>query len=71
MAWVHWRQASTPRAWEDPRWQSQGICIASLASQEEERVKVLEKTSRKGNDLSRSQGVECALEKSTLLIQPH
>ena len=28
--------ASTPRAWEDPRWQFQGICIASLASQKKE-----------------------------------
>jgi hypothetical protein len=34
---------SAPRAWGDPRWPSQGICIASLASQEEERVKVLKK----------------------------
>ena len=31
--------ASTPRAWEDPRWQFQGICIAYLSflsSQEKE-----------------------------------
>jgi hypothetical protein len=32
----HCQDPSTPRAWGDPRWQSQGICIASLASQEEE-----------------------------------
>jgi hypothetical protein len=60
--------ASTPRAWGDPRWQSQGICIASLASQEEERAKVLTKTSRKGKDLSRGQGDERTLEKRMLLI---
>jgi hypothetical protein len=64
--------ASTPRAWGDPRWQSQGICIASLASQEEEeeeeRAKVLKKTSRKGKDLSRGQGDERTLEKRMLLI---
>jgi hypothetical protein len=57
-----------PRAWGDPRWQSRGICIASLASQEEERVKVLKKTPRKEKDLSRGQGDERTLKKRTLLI---
>jgi hypothetical protein len=65
--------SSTPRAWGDPRGQSQGICIASLASQEEERVKVkvLKKSSRKGNDLSRGQGDDRTLEKRVLLIYNH
>ena len=58
--------ASTPGAWGDPRWQSQGIRIAFLASQEEERVKVLEEASRKGRDLSRSQE-SSALSKSARL----
>jgi hypothetical protein len=62
---------SAPRAWGDPKWQSRGICIASLASQEEEGVKVLKKTSRKEKDLSRGQGDERTLEKRMLLIQPH
>jgi hypothetical protein len=30
-----------------------------------------QETLRKGNDLSRGQGIECTLEKRTLLIQPH
>jgi hypothetical protein len=60
--------ASTTRAWGDPRWQSRGICIASLASQEEEGVEVLKKTPRKGKDLSRGQGDERTLEKRMLLI---
>jgi hypothetical protein len=62
---------SAPRACGDPRWQSRGICIASLASQEEEGVEVLKKTSRKEKDLSRGQGDERTLEKRMLLIQPH
>jgi hypothetical protein len=44
------------------------ICIASLASQEEERAKVLKKSSRKGNELPRGQGDERTLENRMLLI---
>ena len=41
--------ASTPRAWEDPRWQFQGICIAYLSFSLLRRRK---SGSKKSNDLS-------------------
>jgi hypothetical protein len=46
---AHIRRPSTPRAWEDPRWQFQGICIAYLSFSLLRRRK---SDSKKGNDLS-------------------
>ena len=60
--------ASTPRAWEVPRWQSQGICIAFLASQEDER---LQKSLGSFNHVSSRTGEPLTLEKRRLLIYNH